>query len=1198
MNRVYKLVWSVRQQAWVVGSELAKSAGKASAKTVQVTAWLLSGLLASAAYAIPASNALPTGESVVAGAASFDRSVSNQLTVNQSSNKLINSWNSFNVGASAKVVFNQPDASSIALNRVTSGSPTEIFGQVTANGQLVLVNPAGLTVGGTGQVNAASVIASTLDISDSNFNAGKLSFERGSATGEVNNQGSILSANGSTILLAPVIRNTGTTHAMSGNVVLANANKLTLDNHAVTFNQALSIAGLIQNTGTIRADRMSTTNGRVLLLGDKTRVRSSVQLAGVLNANAVEVSAKTVEVIGTLDSNASTSMNAAGSIYINGTVNMSGNSQLVSLTHATTADNGYFLGENGKISMPGASNAFQVNGKSFSLIQTLEQLQAIGSSTATLADNYVIVNDIDASNTASTSFNPLGSSTRAFTGSINGLGNTVKNLNINKPSLDNVGLVGYAIGGQLKNIRLTDVNIIGRNHVGGLVGSSYGNGGILNLSNNVVSGTVKGKYRVGGLLGYASINAMASLNVTANTTNTDVSADSQAGGQLGSAEVLSGSFLLDGGQVDGLTHASTTAGVKYSVGGLVGYLSSSGDSVTTIQNSVANGSVNSTREIIELGGAFGRVNQYGNAKTTLKNIEVNGAVTTVSNLNGENVNIGGLVGVAYNDGLDVSSFIIDKVKNNSNIMAGMADRSIGGLIGSSTGVLISNSISSSIITGGSSVGGLIGIASTGSIVNSVATGSIKASYVAGGLVGVSKSLSFNNNASSVSVSGINKIGGLVGQSEADNIVNNMTTGQIVASSLYAGGLIGYSLQTSVSASSSSGAIEGGVAGGLIGHQKEGAVSSSNATGNVVSQGAAGGLIGENYGAVISDSHATGNIRGYAKVGGLVGYNEGAIGHSYATGTVSGGEAGGLVGYNIANIQDSYATGAVSGCCQVGGLVGSSFGSIISSYASGNVTGNNKVGGLVGYFDAGSNQVILNGYASGNVIANYAGGGLIGTLFAHGTVVNVLNNYASGTAASGSGTLGEGLGGLIGTVVNNNSNSVLNIKSNEASGAVTGTDSVGGLIGGVSNSSGGKSRLNIVNNYATGSVVGQTNVGGFIGHSQTGGGSLYITDNYANGLTSGVNLATLGGFIGSAQDSQGTSFITRNYWDKTSSDQVIAIGMKQLNRNVSVKGLTSAQMTQQSSFAGWDISNQLTGSNSIWYINEGVSAPVLRSLMSH
>jgi filamentous hemagglutinin family protein len=53
------------------------------------------------------------------------------------------SWTSFNIGASASVSFNQPNRSSIAINRIGSASPSQILGRLSSNGQVVLVNPPG-----------------------------------------------------------------------------------------------------------------------------------------------------------------------------------------------------------------------------------------------------------------------------------------------------------------------------------------------------------------------------------------------------------------------------------------------------------------------------------------------------------------------------------------------------------------------------------------------------------------------------------------------------------------------------------------------------------------------------------------------------------------------------------------------------------------------------------------------------------------------------------------------------------------------------------------------------------------------------------------------------------------------------------------------------------------------------------------------
>ena len=100
--------------------------------------------------------------------------VGNTLTVNQSSDKAILNWTSFNVSADGTVQFQQPAATSIALNRIYQQSPSSIFGNVTANGQIYLVNPNGFVFGQTAKVNASGVIASSLGISDDHFKSGLL----------------------------------------------------------------------------------------------------------------------------------------------------------------------------------------------------------------------------------------------------------------------------------------------------------------------------------------------------------------------------------------------------------------------------------------------------------------------------------------------------------------------------------------------------------------------------------------------------------------------------------------------------------------------------------------------------------------------------------------------------------------------------------------------------------------------------------------------------------------------------------------------------------------------------------------------------------------------------------------------------------------------------------------------------------------
>jgi len=98
----------------------------------------------------------------------------NLLTVTQNSNasKAILNWASFNIGAGGKVNFVQPSATAIALNRIFQASPSQIFGSLTANGQIYLINQNGVIFGKGASVSTAGLVASSLNVSDAVFGAG------------------------------------------------------------------------------------------------------------------------------------------------------------------------------------------------------------------------------------------------------------------------------------------------------------------------------------------------------------------------------------------------------------------------------------------------------------------------------------------------------------------------------------------------------------------------------------------------------------------------------------------------------------------------------------------------------------------------------------------------------------------------------------------------------------------------------------------------------------------------------------------------------------------------------------------------------------------------------------------------------------------------------------------------------------------
>ncbi len=216
-----------------------------------------------------APNAQPQGGQVVAGQASIIQSTTS-TTVQQSSSRAAVDWQSFNVGSAQSVTFQQPSASATTLNRVVGPDPSAIAGRITANGNVVLVNPSGVVFKQGSQVNVNSLVVSTAGIGNTDFMAGKTNFSiPGSPNAMVVNNGTItVKQSGLAALVAPAVANHGVINARMGQVVLAGATTHTVDLYGdgllaidVTGQvkqvpvgaKGQKVTALVTNTGTILA---------------------------------------------------------------------------------------------------------------------------------------------------------------------------------------------------------------------------------------------------------------------------------------------------------------------------------------------------------------------------------------------------------------------------------------------------------------------------------------------------------------------------------------------------------------------------------------------------------------------------------------------------------------------------------------------------------------------------------------------------------------------------------------------------------------------------------------------------------------------------------------------------------------------------------------------------------------------------------
>jgi len=138
--------------------------------------------------------AAPQGGVVTSGAATISQS-GNVTAINQATQKTAINWQSFGTKPQETVNFHQPNASAIALNRVIGNERSVLEGALNANGRVFLINSNGILFAKGSTVNTAGFLASALNLTDEDFNAGNYVFKRMASRGSVINQGT-LSARG------------------------------------------------------------------------------------------------------------------------------------------------------------------------------------------------------------------------------------------------------------------------------------------------------------------------------------------------------------------------------------------------------------------------------------------------------------------------------------------------------------------------------------------------------------------------------------------------------------------------------------------------------------------------------------------------------------------------------------------------------------------------------------------------------------------------------------------------------------------------------------------------------------------------------------------------------------------------------------------------------------------------------------------
>ncbi|SEG72807.1 GLUG motif-containing protein, partial [Bosea lathyri] len=1055
---------------------------------------LLRSLLASTALAsaslflvglprmVAVAQSLPTSGTVAAGAVTINQAAPNRLVVNQSSAAAVTNWQSFSIGTGSSVAVVQPSTSAAMLARVTGTTTSTIAGSLTATGQLVLVNPNGISITPTGTVNAGSgFVATTLGISDSDFLNGKRGFTGNGASGAVSNAGTItVGPGGYAALIGGTVDNAGTISVPMGKVGLGSGELATLDFSGDGFLQvgvptnAPGTGALVSNSGKIRAN-----GGTVEIKAAAARdaARQAINMSGVVAARSVSGRDGNI----TLDGGhgavvVAGKLNVASRDGKGGRVTVTGRD--IKLAGATLDASGKTGGGTVRIGGDRQGKGTLARAETVS-IDAASTIKADATSTGNGGD-VVVWSDVR------TAFAGLIS---AKGGALSGDGGEVEVSG--KALLDYTGYTDLsAANGRFGTLLLDPYNVTisgdADSNASGF--TATGNDSVISVATlqaalagaNVSISTGSGGAQAGNITVANAISWTAGTALTLTAANDiTINAPITFGGATGAGLFLNATHALainapiqvrGAGAVALNYNPASTSNLSFGLtgSGFTGsltYRSSTGAALTS--------------------GAGGTLSINGKAYTLLY------SMSDVETLPGQNFGEGYFAlahdldasGRTYNDALignTISDTFYGTLEGSGHIISNLTIISrvsgpiglIGrlgryGAAGNGTDGVVRNIglVGGSVVSGGigfespEGTGGLVGANNGGTISNAYNTGTVSGEFRVGGLVGVNTEGRIISSYATGAVSAVagpnahDSIGGLVGASIADPIHNS---GLVMVTNSYATGTVS----------------GGSYVGGLIGSS---------------------GFSGGGYGGVVTDVYATGAVHGTGNyVGGLVGFHDGRLTNAYATGAVSGADyVGGVAGrYNGDSPFSTdilYATGAVSGRNFVGGLIGHNTSGLRGSHATGAVTGTGDyVGGLIG-----TNMAYLEAiYATGAVSST---GNNVGGLAGENQLGRLTGAYATGEVRGA-----DSVGGLVGL----NSGRVIDAY---ATGAVTGANHVGGLVGlgfwareGISGT--------VTNAYATGAVSGNTNTGGLVGFATSG-----TTSNaYWDTQTSGQSTSSGGG----------------------------------------------------------------------------------------
>lgn len=1024
-----------------------------------------------AGNSVVANNMLPGNGNVIAGTikGGFKDSWAqgNQMNLHQTTQNAIVTWDSFSIGANATVTIRGDHDNFNMLNYVTGSESSQIYGKLNSyvgdkqGGNIYLVNPNGVQIGNSAEINVGSLHIANKKIDNIN------------------------TWNENTDIAKALKQNKAMTNAELMSLGYINANKLVFEGERVVIDMD-RLSGL----DTTKADALTIVTQPY----DGKSVGDNRKYDVVLGSSTPEKAQKWGEYMVFADNG--TGYSWKGTVQA-GNPDAPNQSVTEFFTYRWIKD-GKELENIGKKHGWGMGDHYALR---YSIDLTGSNQTPIGNTKDNAfkgkfdgLDNSIFglsINNSDKSKGAAT-----------------GLFGFTDGVSIQGGNTDTGAFIGHAVNTTVKGVNST-LKVSGTNNVGGIIGYAEGDRKLTynfadaagsvqpdsrssELSNLTNTGNVSGVSNVGGLVGYMNggklsndeenrVQYKGSYNLGKITGIDNGSNYSyNIGGMIGKAE-----NATVGGTKNTLINYNTVEG-GYNVGGIVGSISNN----TTVANA-------SNEGVVKANGYTTDYYIYHTDYTGSNWQNNNVALPGTHKAEVRAANVGGIVGSSAGSELkdvtnkaDVSSALVKKTtgKNDPTGFDHYAAGNVGGIVGRAEDSNITNANNvESNIRGAMNVGGIAGYFGATDVKNEN-----KKDYRILNAI--------NNGGDIMATGGIKSDGNFtyeITRSDYDPYQDKekYITGNIggIAGYLYgapvrieAGGNRG---DVHTEADKSKLTAQAANVGGIVGKidmpkatDSNGKVLTDKERLDIIKSDTSAAGNSSHAHAVVSSSYNTGNVTGYTNIGGIGGFAyNGSIAASYNVGDIHTTRAdksgttpinmGGILGDSTEKasgrviIYDTYNKGTIGDSSyttygrHVGGIVGRLSGIVEKSYNNGDIyNGLNVVGGIAGYWYSGYLKNVFN---TGNITvfnqntAPSQVGGIVGSVDLSG------GNLSSGTNAALSISNAYNLGSLRSFKGGN--------KYNE----------VGGILGGTFNWSGTNNRLKISNAYTMGNIYVDA-TGDFVG----------------------------------------------------------------------------------------------------------------------